>query len=83
MQAGHRRGYDREEFLGRRERFEIDEIRSAAASIEEELGADGRLVLRYSGTEALARIMLEGPEQGQIEDMASRLAEVIGTALAD
>ncbi len=63
--------------------LEIDAIRTEAERIEKELGADGRLVLRYSGTEALARIMLEGPEQGQIEDMASRLAEVIGAALAE
>ena len=36
----------------------------AARSVEDRLGDDGRLVLRYSGTEPLARIMIEGPEQG-------------------
>jgi phosphoglucosamine mutase len=35
------------------------------------------LLLRYSGTEALARVMIEGPEQGTIDALARELAEVI------
>jgi len=50
---------------------------AAAARIEERLGTDGRLVLRYSGTEPLARIMIEGPEQEAIEDMAREIAAEI------
>ena len=41
------------------------------------LGADGRLVLRYSGTEPLARVMIEGPEQAEIERLAEELAAAI------
>ena len=38
-------------------------VAAAAARVERALGADGRLVLRYSGTEPLARVMIEGPEE--------------------
>ncbi len=41
------------------------------------LGAAGRLVLRYSGTEPLARIMIEGRERSHIEALAEELAAVI------
>ena len=54
----------------------------AASAIEDQLGSEGRLVLRYSGTEPLARIMLEGPEQATIERMALELAEVIQEELS-
>jgi phosphoglucosamine mutase len=49
----------------------------AARSVEERLGEDGRLVLRYSGTEPLARIMIEGPEQEMIDSLAEELAVAI------
>ncbi len=52
-------------------------VAAAARGVEERLGEDGRLVLRYSGTEPLARIMIEGPDQGEIEALAGELAEVI------
>jgi phosphoglucosamine mutase len=52
-------------------------VARAARRIEERLGADGRLVLRYSGTEPLARVMIEGPEQKAIEGMAEELAAAI------
>ncbi len=41
--------------------------------VEERLGGDGRLVLRYSGTEPLARIMIEGPDAVTIDGMANEL----------
>ncbi|HSK74925.1 MAG TPA: phosphoglucosamine mutase [Thermoanaerobaculia bacterium] len=52
-------------------------VTAAAKSVEERLGGDGRLVLRYSGTEPLARIMIEGPEQGAIDALAEELAVAI------
>jgi phosphoglucosamine mutase len=56
-------------------------VAAAARGVERELGADGRLVLRYSGTEPLARVMIEGPDQAAIETLASRLAAVIAGEL--
>lgn len=56
-------------------------VDAARRKVEETLGDDGRLVLRYSGTEPLARVMIEGPEQAAIEALARGLAAVIGEAL--
>lgn len=55
----------------------LPRVAAAVRSVEERLGADGRLVLRYSGTEPLARVMIEGPDQPSIEAMAGELAGVI------
>jgi phosphoglucosamine mutase len=52
-------------------------VTAAASAVEERLGDDGRLVLRYSGTEPLARIMIEGPEQGAIDALAEEIAVAI------
>lgn len=52
-------------------------VSAAARNAEDRLGEDGRLVLRYSGTEPLARIMIEGPEQGMIDGLAAEIAEAI------
>jgi phosphoglucosamine mutase len=62
---------------------EVEEIRRASREIESELGEKGRLLLRYSGTEPLARVMIEGERQDVIEEQARRLAAVIGVALGD
>jgi phosphoglucosamine mutase len=56
---------------------EMPSVAEAARSVEERLGDDGRLVLRYSGTEPLARIMIEGPEQETIEALAEEIAVAI------
>lgn len=51
--------------------------RRAAESVERELGERGRLVLRYSGTEPLARVMIEGPDAAEVQRLAESLAAVI------
>lgn len=55
----------------------VEKIAIAAAEIKNELGDKGRLLLRYSGTENLARVMIEGENQSEIEAQANRLAQVI------
>jgi phosphoglucosamine mutase len=59
----------------------VPEISAAAGRVESELDGQGRLLLRYSGTEKLARIMIEGKDQARIEAQARQLADVIGQAL--
>jgi phosphoglucosamine mutase len=44
---------------------------------EEDLAGRGRLVLRYSGTEPLARVMVEATDRGLVDRVARRLAAVI------
>jgi phosphoglucosamine mutase len=55
----------------------LPKVVAARRAVEERLGADGRLVLRYSGTEPLARVMIEGPDQETVEALAGQLAEAI------
>jgi phosphoglucosamine mutase len=44
---------------------------------EEAFGAAGRVLVRFSGTEPLARVMVEGPDLKQVEDFSTRIAEAI------
>ena len=60
---------------------EVEKIARAVQETEGQLGAGGRLLLRYSGTESLARVMIEGEQQDVIERLANRLAAVISDAL--
>lgn len=60
---------------------EIEVVRTIAAEIEKALAGRGRLLLRYSGTEPLARIMIEGQDRAEIEGHAERLASAIEQVL--
>ena len=68
--------------VGKKVPFEtVAEINEAAEEIETRLGENGRLLLRYSGTENLARVMIEGENQAQIEAQAHGLAAIIKSSL--
>jgi phosphoglucosamine mutase len=54
----------------------IEAVKQAEAT----LGSKGRINLRPSGTEALIRVMVEGPDQAQIEQLAKAVAAVVETA---
>jgi len=56
---------------------ELASVRAAVAEVEDRLSLRGRLLLRYSGTEPLARVMIEGENQHQIEEHAARIARAI------
>jgi phosphoglucosamine mutase len=60
---------------------EIEDVRTLAEEIEAKLAAQGRLLLRYSGTEPLARVMIEGQNQNEIENYAQSLATAIKNAI--
>ncbi len=60
---------------------DVPKIAEAAKQIENELHGEGRLLLRYSGTENLARVMIEGKDQAAIESQARRLIDVIASEL--
>lgn len=62
---------------------EVASIQKAARNIETELGSRGRLLLRYSGTEPVARVMIEGESQNEIESQARELVGVIKQALGN
>lgn len=60
----------------------VPAIAEAASATEAKLEGRGRLLLRYSGTENLARVMIEGPEQSEIDALANQLADVIRAELS-
>ena len=45
--------------------------------VEERLAGEGRLLIRYSGTEPLLRIMIEGRDQQEIQQWAAEIAAVV------
>ncbi len=61
----------------RRELDSIPIIGQAIADAEKKLAGKGRILVRFSGTQALCRVMIEGPSQKEITAMANELAEVI------
>jgi phosphoglucosamine mutase len=50
-------------------------------AFERELDGGGRILVRYSGTESLARVMIEGADDGRIRAMADELASALRTEL--
>jgi phosphoglucosamine mutase len=56
---------------------QIPEIRQVIAAAEEQLRGNGRLLVRYSGTEMLARVMIEGEDHADIERIAMGIGDVI------
>jgi phosphoglucosamine mutase len=60
---------------------QIPDIQSAIAAAEHELGGNGRVVVRYSGTEALARVMVEAESEAQMQSLTTSIAQEIQKAL--
>ena len=52
-------------------------IRAAIAEGERTLGSDGRVLVRPSGTEPLIRVMAEGSDQAQLEEVCGTIVEVV------
>lgn len=59
-----------------------DAVLAAVAEAETELGREGRVLLRPSGTEPVVRVMVEAAQQEQAERVADRLAGVVKGRLA-
>jgi phosphoglucosamine mutase len=59
----------------------VPAIAAAIDHVEHRLADHGRLLVRYSGTEPLLRIMLEGRDQGEIQRWAEQIAETVRTNL--
>ncbi len=55
----------------------LAKVHQKRLDFENTLGAEGRILLRYSGTELLARVMVEGRDRAVIENIANILAEEI------
>jgi phosphoglucosamine mutase len=55
----------------------VPEIAEVIAQVEKDLGEHGRVLVRYSGTEALCRVMVEGPTEEITQRHCSKIAETV------
>jgi phosphoglucosamine mutase len=55
----------------------VPPIKEAIKEVEKEMAGRGRLIVRYSGTENLARVMVEGQDETTIRNHAESIAQVI------
>jgi phosphoglucosamine mutase len=60
----------------------LAEVQTLIRRVEGELGKEGRVVVRYSGTESKARVMIEGPDAGKIDVWAKEIAKALVDACA-
>jgi phosphoglucosamine mutase len=60
---------------------DVPEIAEAIREVEAQLGENGRVLVRYSGTEPVCRVMVEGQDQGAIEAYAARISRSVADRL--
>ncbi len=61
---------------------DVPEIVAAIRSVEKSLGEKGRVLVRYSGTQPLCRVMVEGPEKDETRRYCRQIAEAVKSALS-
>jgi phosphoglucosamine mutase len=59
----------------------IPELKEAISQVEKELGDEGRVLVRYSGTQNMCRVMVEGPSSAVTEKYCSQLAGLVEKVL--
>ncbi len=67
-----------------REKVPVEELPAVQAAIDASLkhfGSQGRVVVRYSGTEALARVMVEAPDENDVRSHAEAIAQAFRSAI--
>ncbi len=67
-----------------KEKKPLEELPAVQQEIRDAMDAfngSGRVLVRFSGTEPLARVMVEGPEHGSVERYAQRIAKAVEVAL--
>ncbi len=60
----------------------IPQIMEAIHTVEAQLGEQGRVLVRYSGTQALCRVMVEGPDKEATQRFCQQIADVIRATIA-
>lgn len=59
----------------------VPEIATAIKSVESELGDRGRVLVRYSGTQPICRIMVEGPSKGDTQKYCKQISDIINKTI--
>src|SRR3989338_6620600 len=67
----------------RKDLADIVSFQKALRSHEDSLNGTGRILVRYSGTEPLVRIMVEAQDQGTVQEVAHHLADVLRTEVGE
>jgi phosphoglucosamine mutase len=60
----------------------IPEIQEIIRGVEEHLGDKGRVLVRYSGTQPMCRVMVEGPTHKDTEKYCKQIADVLREKLS-
>ena len=60
---------------------DVPEISAAVDAAESRLGERGRVLIRYSGTEPLLRIMMEGPDEAEIAELVEQVRLSVDSAI--
>lgn len=68
-------------FVTKRPLEDLPAVQAAIRATEEEFGAAGRVLVRFSGTEPLARVMVEGPTMERVSARAQAIADEIAVAM--
>jgi len=55
----------------------ISQIVAAIASVEKTLGEEGRVLVCYSGTQPLSRVMVEGPRENETKRYCNQISDII------
>ena len=61
---------------------QLPSMQEAIKQVERELDGSGRVLIRYSGTELKARVMVEGEDEARVNELAHDLSEKLGRTLA-
>ena len=64
-------------FSGKDDPLMNPEVKSAIAQAEQQLSNNGRVLIRKSGTEPLIRVMVEGSNQSQVQQLAEQIANAV------
>jgi len=60
----------------------VPEIMAAISQVEEKLGDKGRVLVRYSGTQSMCRVMVEGPTKEETQTYCRQIADVVEIMLS-
>ncbi|MGD9356516.1 MAG: phosphoglucosamine mutase [Chromatiales bacterium] len=64
-----------------RDVMQLEEVMAAVRDAEADLGKEGRVLLRPSGTEPLIRVMVEGTRSEQVERLSRQIADVVSVSV--
>ena len=59
----------------------LADVQQAIKDVEARLGGRGRVLVRYSGTQAVCRIMVEGPREGEVRECCNLIADALRGAI--